>query len=63
MSIEDEIKDLANCHAETLKQKIDERVEEMQQDDTSHFLIYRVLGVASEEVTDGSFVFIFYRES
>ncbi len=49
MAIEDEIKDLANWHAEALKKKIDGRVEEMLQDDKSHFLIYRVLGVASEE--------------
>src|SRR5437660_3326292 len=49
MAIEDEIRDLANWHAEALKRKIDERVDEMQQDDTSHFLIYRVLGVARDE--------------
>lgn len=49
MAIEDEIRELANWHAEALKNKIDARVEEMLQDDTSHFLIYRVLGVASEE--------------
>lgn len=49
MAIEDEIRELANWHAEALKKKIDGRVEEMLQDDTSHFLIYRVLGVASEE--------------
>lgn len=49
MAIEDEIRDLANWHAEALKKKIDERVEEMQQDDTSHFLIYRVLGITVEE--------------
>jgi|SRR2546423_546239 len=49
MAIEDGVRELANWHAEALKQKIDERVEEMRQDDTSHFLIYRVLGVASDE--------------
>lgn len=49
MAVEDEIRDLANWHADALKKKIDERVEEMRQDDTSHFLIYRVLGVAGEE--------------
>jgi hypothetical protein len=49
MAIKDEIRDLANWHADALKQKINERVEEMRQDDTSHFLVYRVLGVASEE--------------
>ncbi len=49
MAIEDEIRDLANWHAEALKRKIDERVDEMLQDDTSHFLIYCVLGVAREE--------------
>lgn len=49
MAIKDEIRDLANWHAEALRKKIDERVEEMRQDDTSHFLIYRVLGISDEE--------------
>jgi len=49
MAIEDEIRDIANWHAEALKKKINERVEEMREDDTSHFLIYRVLGIAGEE--------------
>ena len=43
------IRALADRYAAELKQSIDERVTEMEQDDRSHFLIYRVLGVAEEE--------------
>lgn len=49
MSIEDEIRTLANRYAEELKAKVCERVEEMKEDDTSHYLIYQVLGVTDEE--------------
>jgi hypothetical protein len=49
MNIEDEIKKLANSHAETLAKKVQARIEEMQNDDTPHFLIYRVLGITNEE--------------
>jgi hypothetical protein len=35
--------------ARQLKEKIDERVEDMDEDDKSHFLIYQVLGVSDEE--------------
>lgn len=48
-TIRDKIWELASLHAEILKKKVDERIEAMRQDDTSHFLIYRVLGVTDEE--------------
>lgn len=49
MSIKDDIRSMAVKYAAQLKQRLDERVEEMQEDDTSHFLVYRVLGVTDEE--------------
>ena len=49
LSTPDKIRNLANEYAERLKQRVDERVQEMQDDDTSHYLIYQVLGVGSEE--------------
>lgn len=49
MSIKDDIRSIADRYADALKKKIDERVEEMRSDDTSHFLIYAVLGVGPEE--------------
>lgn len=49
MSIKDDIRSMAAKYAAQLKQRLDERVEEMQEDDTSHFLVYRVLGVTDEE--------------
>ena len=47
--IEQQLRELAAKYAVTLQQKIENRVEEMQQDDTSHFLVYRVLGISAEE--------------
>ena len=49
MSIKDEIRAMAVEYASRLKQKIDDRVQEMEDDDTSHFLVYRVLGITDEE--------------
>lgn len=49
MSIDDEIRRLADNYAANLKARIDNRVEEMEADDNSHYLIYRVLGVTDEE--------------
>ena len=49
MTIRDDIKSLADRYADELKRKIDQRVDEMEQDDRSHFLIYRVLGIAEDE--------------
>jgi len=49
MSIENKIRELAADYAERLKERMDQRVEEMKEDDRSHFLIYRVLGITDEE--------------
>lgn len=43
------IKDLADKYADDLKHQVDLRVEEMRNDDNSHYLIYRVLGVTDSE--------------
>jgi hypothetical protein len=49
MTIEQKIRDLAKDYATKLNGKIDARVNEMEDDDHSHFLIYRVLGVTTKE--------------
>ena len=49
ISIADNIRNLADKFATKLKISIDERVNEMQNDDKSHYLIYRVLDVATKE--------------
>lgn len=43
------IKDLADQYANELKKQVDSRIEEMKNDDNSHYLIYRVLGVSDKE--------------
>ena len=49
MHIDDKIRALAEKYANNLKARVDERVEEMESDDQSHFLIYRVLGITDKE--------------
>ena len=49
LTIEQEIRELAARHLSGLQRKISDRIEEMKQDGTSHFLIYRILGVSVEE--------------
>ena len=49
MSIKDDIRVLAGRYATELKEKLDERLEAMISDDTSHYLIYQVLGISPEE--------------
>lgn len=49
MTTRDKIRLLADQYADRLKNKIDDRVAEMEDDDTSHYLIYRVLGVQETE--------------
>lgn len=44
-----EIKALADKYSDDLKRQVDIRMEEMKHDDTSHYLLYRVLGVTDEE--------------
>lgn len=47
--IEESLRLLARRYADKLKQAIDARLEEMKEDDRSHFLIYQVLGVSDQE--------------
>jgi len=49
MLILDEIRELALKYADNLKTNIDARIQDMKRDDTSHYLIYRVLGVTDQE--------------
>ena len=49
MDIYIKIKELANKYALELKNQVGARIEEMKGDDTSHYLLYRVLGVTNEE--------------
>lgn len=49
MSIRDDIKALAAKYASELKARVDARVAEMEADDRSHYLIYRVLGITERE--------------
>lgn len=43
------IKLLADKYAAELKKQVDLRINEMENDDNSHYLIYRVLGVSDQE--------------
>ena len=47
--IENSIIALAEKYAQGLEQKVTERVEEMRQDNLSHYLIYKVLGIDEKE--------------
>ena len=47
--IYEKIHSLAEKYSKNLRQKMDERVVEMKKDDNSHYLLYRVLGIATEE--------------
>ena len=49
MSIEHRLKVLAAAYSEKLNSRINARLTEMKEDDRSHFLIYRVLGVTAKE--------------
>lgn len=49
MDIYEKTKNLADKYASDLKNQVDARIEEMKSDDTSHYLLYRVLGVTNEE--------------
>lgn len=49
MPIRDDIKALAAKYASELKSQVDTRVAEMKADNTSHYLIYRVLGITDQE--------------
>lgn len=47
--LENEIRGLADTYAKRLEDQIGYRIAEMEADDHSHFLIYRVLGISDEE--------------
>jgi|GEM_PF-6280970 hypothetical protein len=47
--IEESVRLLARKYADRLKKAIDNRMEEMKDDDQSHFLIYQVLGIGDQE--------------
>lgn len=49
MPIEHELSALAKAYSAQLNKQIDARVAEMEEDDQSHFLIYRVLGITTSE--------------
>lgn len=54
--IKDNLKLLARKYAKALDGKIEARVLEMKNDDTSHFLLYKVLGISE---TDGELIDIY----
>lgn len=47
--LKQKIKHLAHVYSTNLKAKIEARTEEMKNDDTSHYLIYRILGITQED--------------
>ncbi|HOU16240.1 MAG TPA: ApaLI family restriction endonuclease [Anaerolineae bacterium] len=49
ITIEEKIRRLAATYSAQLEEKIAQRVEEMENDDKSHFLVYRVLGITDKE--------------
>ncbi len=49
MSVKEDIRKLANRYAKDLKTRVAKRIAEMERDDKSHYLIYRVLGITDEE--------------
>ncbi len=49
MPIENKLRELAKQYSDRLSKRIDQRVAEMEADNHSHFLIYRVLGVTTKE--------------
>jgi len=48
-NVEIVIKKLAEKYSLNLKKQLDQRVEKMKEDDKSHYLLYRVLGITNEE--------------
>ena len=47
--LKQKIQELSDEYSSNLSRKIDARKEEMQKDDNSHYLIYRVLGISGKE--------------
>lgn len=49
MDVEQKIRELAASYGEALRKKIAERTQEMLDDDKSHYLIYRALGISEQD--------------
>ncbi|SHO80311.1 Restriction endonuclease R.XbaI [hydrothermal vent metagenome] len=49
IDIKQQIKELAKKYSNNLKDKIDNRMQEMKDDNKSHYLIYQVLGISDKE--------------
>ena len=49
IDIEQRIRDLAVRYAAILNERVDQRLQKMEADDKSHYLIYRVLGITIKE--------------
>lgn len=50
MSVKEDIRSTAaEEYAARLRNRIEQRVEDMRTDDTSHFLVYRILGITDDE--------------
>jgi ApaLI-like restriction endonuclease len=49
MDIKEQITLLAKTYADNLKRAVEMRVQDMEVDDTSHYLIYKVLGISDSE--------------
>jgi hypothetical protein len=47
--LKQKIKNLAEIYSSNLRNKMEARMEEMKADDSSHYLIYRVLGISAKE--------------
>ena len=47
--LKEKIKNLAEVYSSNLKDKIEQRKEDMKADNNSHYLIYRVLGITTKE--------------
>lgn len=49
MTIKEKIRVLSDVYAEALNEKMISRMDEMESDDNSHYLIYKVLGISDKE--------------
>jgi len=49
MSVKEDVKKLADKYRSELMSQMEKRVDEMDDDDNSHYLIYRVLGISESE--------------
>ncbi len=47
--VKEQIKNIASSYATGLNEKIQQRKDEMEEDDKSHYLVYRVLGITDNE--------------